>query len=136
MTKVGVWGRRGSDQNKGNGKGGGSCQLTQDEVDGAQEDGSTGKTFPFVLEHLNVAFGQGLGQRGSLSPRPTQGRPLSQPQRWASRLPALDVRNLSIALSVLSHSPLSEAESPWSPRALCRAQAAFFEKHELHPVAF
>lgn len=63
------------------GRGGGSGELTRGEVAGAQEDGNTGKTFPFVLEHLNVASGQGLGQRGSLSlwpgpapvPAPAQG---------------------------------------------------------------
>lgn len=70
-------GRRGRGQNKGDGRGGGSCKLTLGEVVGAQEDESTGKTFPFVLEHLNVASGQGLGQRGSLSVRP--GQPSSQP---------------------------------------------------------
>lgn len=66
MTKVDI--RRGSGQNRG--ERGESCRLTQDGVVGAQEDGRIGKTFPFVLEHLNVAFGQGLGQTGSLSRRP------------------------------------------------------------------
>lgn len=59
VTKLGVWGRRGRGQSEGDGRGRGSCKLTQGEVVGAQEDGSTGKTFPFVLEHLNVASGQG-----------------------------------------------------------------------------
>lgn len=134
MTKVEVWVRRGRGQNKRDGRGGAGCKLTQRVVVGAQEDGNTGKTFPFVLEHLNVASGQGLGQRGSLSPRP--GQPLSQPQRRASGLPTLDVRNLSIPLTV-STQPLSEARPPSrSPRALSPPQAAFCEEHELHPVAF
>lgn len=102
MTKVEVWVRRGRGQNKRDGRGGASCKFTQGVVVGAQEDGNTGKTFPFVIEHLNVASGQGLGQRGSLSLRPGQplSQPLSQPQRGASGLPTLDVRNLSIPLTV------------------------------------
>ena len=80
VTEVGLWGRRGRGQNKGDGRGGAGWKLTQGVVVGAQEAGSPGKTFPFVLEHLNVASGQGLRQRGSLSLR--AGQPLSHPQRW------------------------------------------------------
>lgn len=58
------------DQNKGDGSGG-RCNLTQED----ERVGKMGKTLPFVLEYLNVAFGQGLGQRSSLSLWP------GQPQR-------------------------------------------------------
>lgn len=125
---MGVWARRRRSQNKGDGWGGGSCELTQGEVVGAQEDGNTGKTFPFVLEHLNVASGQGLGQRGSLSLWP--GQPPSQPSSGylACRLGCQKPFHPSHRFR---KDPLGEAASASpSPRALSRAQAAFSEKHK------
>lgn len=101
-------GRRVGGQDKGDRCGRGSCKLTQGEIARAQEDGSSGKTFPFVLEHLNVASGQGQRQGGSLSPKPVQPGPSpAQP----GRLPAgRVVRNLPIAPSVSSGSPLGQME--------------------------
>lgn len=101
-------GRRGCGQDKGEGSGRGSCKLTLGEIARAQEDGSSGKTFPFVLEHLNVASGQGQRPGGNLSPKPVQPDPSpAQP----GRLPAgRIVRNLPIAPSVSSESPLGQTE--------------------------
>lgn len=58
----------------------------------AQEDGSPGKTFPFVLEHLNVAFG--AGPRTKRQPIPA-ARPAPRPgPGGAPGRPPRDVRNL------------------------------------------
>ena len=108
VTKARVWAGGAGGQDKGEGSGRGSYKLTLGEIARAQEDGSSGKTFPFVLEHLNVASGQGQRPGGNLSPKPVQPDPSpAQP----GRLPAgRIVRNLPIAPSVSSGSPLGQTE--------------------------
>lgn len=91
-----------------------------------------GKTLPFVLEYLNVAFGQGLlGQTGSLSLW------AGQPQHWASWLVSLAVGSFSLFafLCLLTVHPVPGIS--WKFRSLFFTPESFpSRKQALHPVAF
>lgn len=78
----------------------------------AQEDGSPGKTFPFVLEHLNVAFG--AGPRTKRQPIPA-ARPAPGPAPAGHPAGPLGMSETFPAALAASSSPFSELH----PVALC-----------------